>query len=121
MSWLRGQWDTQYSEGEITLFKELQARHLTLFMASHRGIKLNYEEDGVHGCEPDFLWGPPGYAVFLDGDPHKTSYRARKDRLITEALERRGFTVDRFRYRTPLSKREARGFADQIERVVRKL
>jgi hypothetical protein len=115
MAWLRGLSYTEYSEGETRLFWELQARRITLYMASHRGIELNYEEDGVYGCRPDFMWGPPAYAVFLDGDPHKSSHVARRDALIKVALEKRGFTVDRFSYRTPLSKKRCREIVDAIQ------
>jgi len=116
MSWLRGLSYTDYSEGEIRLFWELQNRGLTTFMVSHRGIELNVEEDGVYGCRPDFLWGPPAYAVFLDGERvHRSKLAWIRDVKVKAALEKRGFTVDRFRYRPPLTKTEARRIADQIQ------
>lgn len=122
MSWFRGLSYTDYSEGETRLFTELQARHLTLFMVTHRGIELSYKEDGVYGCRPDFMWGPPAYAVFLDGIPvHKTDHAWRRDGLITKALEKRGFTVDRFRYKPPLSKGRCREIADAIVQRLQEL
>ena len=120
MSWLRGVSETEYSDGEMRLFIELQQRKLTLFMVTHRGIELDYMRDGVKGCRPDFLWGPPAYTVFLDGERvHRSDHNQRRDGLITQALERRGFTVDRFRYRPPLSKGKVCAIADAIERHVR--
>ena len=121
MNWFRSlaDLDNTYSEGETTLFIELQNRHRTTYMSSHKGITLNYEVDGVHGCEPDFLWD--NYAVFLDGTPHKTSYREKKDALIKTALEKKGFIVDRFDYRGKLSKKKANEIADAIEKRLEKL
>jgi hypothetical protein len=118
MSWFRrvSDLDSQYSRGELKLFTALQERGRTLGMVTQRGIELDPERDGVGGCRPDFLWGPPSYAVFLDGvGVHKSFSRNKKDRLIKEALERMGFVVDRFRYKPPLSNIRCREICDAIE------
>ena len=91
-------------------------------MVTHRRIVLNYEEDGVHGCEPDYMWGPPSYIAFLDGEGvHSSDHRRKIDRLITVALEGRGFVVDRFRYKPPMSDRRCREICDAIDERLIKL
>ena len=117
MNWFRSlaDLDNTYSEGETKLFIELQNRHRTLGMLTHVHIKLDKEIDGVGDCEVDNLWD--FYAVFLDGaDVHKSEHRWKIDGLIKKGLERKGFTVDRFRYKPPMSNRRCSEIADAIER-----
>lgn len=110
------------SNAELDVFIELQRRGLTTHLETGKGFKFDPEVDGVHGTTIDFYWNLPHlYAAFLDGNKVHRGRQMDKDELITEALERKGLRVDRFRYRVPLSKRRRTEICDRIERVLRSI
>ena len=122
MNWFRSLSDlgNTYSEGETKLFIELQNRGHTRNMLTHVHVSLDKELDGVGDCEVDNMWD--FYAVFLDGTGvHKSEHRWKIDGLIKKGLERKGFVVDRFRYKSPMSNRRCREIADAIEERLMKL
>lgn len=98
------------SNAEEDIQKELQKRGRERsqldYMETQKGFRFDPYKDSVAGTRVDFYWHPPFfYAVYIDGIPvHSSLHRQTKDDLITEALERRGITVDRFRYKPPLTK-----------------
>lgn len=115
MTWLRDwrqQQRTHVSRAEQDIFIELQ--HLGRdkakldYLETQKGFRFDRHKEGVAGTRVDFYWHPPFfYAVYIDGIPiHSSLHRQTKDDLITEALQRRGITVERFRYKPPLPKRE---------------
>lgn len=119
MNW-RERMNVRESKAELDVFIELQQRGLTTHLKTNIGFEFNSDVDGVHGTVPDFYFGSPyHYAVYLDGPPHEKSRRMDKDELIVKALERRGIQVDRFRYRSPLSKRRKMEICDKIEQKLK--
>ena len=109
------------SGAEILILEELQRRGLTRYLETQKPFSFIFQVEGVQGTLIDFFWNHPfNYAVFLDGEKvHSGRIREERDELIVKALERRGIHVDRFRYKTPISKRRIKEIADQIEETLR--
>ena len=107
-------------EVEIRITQRGWWRHLK----TQFGMEFDPETDGVHGTRIDLFWDHPyNHAVFLDGPHHDSVRQGKMDDLVTEALERRGITVQRIRYDPPRSKREKRlvygRICDEIEATLR--
>ena len=110
------------ANAEIQLFKELGRRCLTRGLRTQYGFVFDFEKDLVYGTTVDFYWPALLYAVFLDGDRvHGKFHQARKDELITTALQGRGVFVDRFQYRAPISNKALNVIADAIEKRINML
>lgn len=112
------------SRAEEAIFDELCRRGLGRNLHSQHPFKfekdlLGKEGEGVKGTWVDFFWSPPGYAAMIDGPGHLKRKQEEKDKLIDEALRRRGIRVDRFGYRPPLSKRRLKEIVDSIEDRIR--
>ena len=109
------------SGAEIEILKELQRRGLTRLLETQKPFDFIWQIEGVHGCICDFFYNHPfNYAIFIDGERvHSGRIREERDELIVKALERRGIHVDRFRYKTPISKRRIKEIADKIEETLR--
>ena len=121
-------WWRRYTEREsradVEVICEMIRRGYGRYLKSQFPMKFDFEKDGVHGTIIDLFWGHPiNHAVFLDGPPHNSVHQARIDELVTEALERRGITVQRIPYDPPRSKREKRliyqRICDEIEEALR--
>lgn len=102
------------SNAEYDILAELSRRDLNRFLTTQQPFEFNYEEDGVYGTSTDFYWSL-GYVAMLDGEAVHDSKRMDKDELITKALERMDYIVDRFRYKPPLKKSRRKEIVDQIE------
>lgn len=87
-------------------------------------VKFDLETDGVQGTTIDLFWDHPfNHAVFLDGPHHNQLHQANIDEFVTEALEKRGITVQRIPYDPPRSRHEKRlvysWICDEIEAALR--
>jgi len=103
------------SVADVEVICEMVRRGHGWFLKSQFPFEFNPEEDRVHGTVIDLFWDHPiNHAVFLDGPPHDSVHQARTDDLVTQALERRGITVQRIPYNPPRSKREKRLVYSQI-------
>lgn len=112
------------SVADVAVLCEMVNRGWGRRLKSQFGFEFNPETDGVHGTRIDLFWSHPyNHAVFLDGPHHDSVHHAKIDALVTEALERRGVTVQRIPYDPPKSKREKRlvygQICDEIEATLR--
>ena len=97
------------SRADVAVVCEMIRRGYSRGLKSQHPMKFDPEKDGVHGTIIDLFWDHPiNHAVFLDGPRHDSVHQARIDDLVTEALEKRGITVQRIPYDPPRSKREER-------------
>ena len=107
------------SNAELSIFLELQHRHLCQHMTTQEPFLFDLEEDMVPGTTIDFYWGMPHrYAVFIDGPHHDKVRQGKKDEAINQALTKRGVRVERFSYQVPLRKFRLREICDHIEKVL---
>jgi hypothetical protein len=121
-------WWRRYADPEsvadVEVVCEMVRRGYGRGLKSQFPFEFDSEEDGVHGTVIDLFWDHPiNHAVFLDGPVHDTVHQARIDDLVTQALERRGITVQRIPYDPPRSKREKRivygRICDEIEAALK--
>lgn len=113
---------TGTSEWEDWLFIRFKNRGLGDCLIRSEPYVLDYEKDNVHGTVFDFYWYDVFYVGYLDGaQVHKSLIHNRKDDLITMALEKRGFTVDRWRYSPPLTDCRADEICGEVEETLRRL
>lgn len=103
------------SLAEEDVFNELYRRGLWRNLHTQHPFKFGAEA-GVEGTWADLLWDPPGYAVFIDGEPlHLKARQMERDKLVDAALRGMGLRVERFRYRPPLQKSRLMEICDDIE------
>jgi len=123
-------WWRLYAEPESVADVEVEARMVQRgwirSLHSQYGFEFDPERDGVHGTTVDLYWGHPyNHAVFLDGPHHNSVHQAKIDGLVTEALERRGITVQRIPYDPPRTKREKNvvyeRICDKIEAALKEI
>ncbi|MFQ6095958.1 MAG: DNA repair and recombination protein RadA, partial [Candidatus Bathyarchaeia archaeon] len=109
------------SRADLEVLKEMIVRGYGRGLNSQFGVEFNPEKDGVRGTTIDLFWDAPiNHAVFLDGEPvHNKKHQAEIDNLVTEALQRRGIKVQRIAYKPPLTKKETKRIADEIERALK--
>src|SRR3990170_352346 len=101
----------QHSSAETKMFVALQERNLTKGMLTDIEIPLLT-------TVPDFFWVEKRVACYLDGEQVHSSIKAEaRDDRITEALEKRGVKVLRFRYRPSLSRRRLKEILGEIQEV----
>lgn len=106
---------------EIRITQRGWWRHLR----SQFGVEFAPETDRVHGTRIDLFWDHPyNHAVFLDGPHHDSLHQAKTDELVTEALERRGITVQRIPYDPPGNSQEEKDLVygdicDEIEATLK--
>jgi len=112
------------SEADVDVVCEMVRRGYGRGLRSQFPIKFDHENDVGHSTVIDFCWDDQIiHAVFLDGPPHDSVHQGRIDDLVTEALERRGITVQRIPYEPPRSKHEKRivygRICDEIEAALK--
>lgn len=126
MTW-RHRLRVSVSRAEEDIQIELQARGRERaqldYMETQFGLEFDPHAEGVSGTVIDFFWHLPFlYAAYIDGiQVHSSLHRQTKDELITIALQRRGCTVDRFRYKPPLPKWHKLEICDSIEKRLSEL
>lgn len=104
------------SNAEYEILADLSKLGLNRFLTTQQPFEFDYEEDGVYGTSTDLYYNlPKPYVCFIDGEQIHDSKRMDKDELITKALERRGYLVDRFSYESPLRKSRRKEIVDRIE------
>ena len=102
------------SNAETQLFQDLSRRNLTAGMVTNEMVILR-------ACFPDFMWSKQKLAVFLDGPHHLQDKVEERDTVIDELLELRNWTVLRFPYKPPLSKKKRKEICDAVEEKLKTL
>ena len=106
------------SNAELTIFQELQSRHLCQHMTTQEPFTFDLEADMISGTSVDFYWSKPRFAVFIDGPHHDKVRQGKKDEAINLALQKRGVRVERFSYQVPLRKFRLKQICDRIQTVL---
>ena len=104
----------QHSAAETQMFVALQERNLT------KGMLTDFEIP-LLTTVPDFFWVEEKVACYLDGEQVHSGIKAEaRDDRITEALEKRGVRVLRFRYRPPISRKRLNEIVEEIQGALKR-
>lgn len=108
---------------EDLVHAELQKRGLNRHLTTNRNITLMAEQQqkfGTPHINIDFLWSSPMVAFLLDGrQVHSKIKQSIYDEKVDRCLESIGYIVLRVMYDPPISKKEIKRIADEIEGLVK--
>ena len=95
------------ARAEDTIHAALSQADLTRGYTRQIGFEFTEAEVanfGVYGTTVDGMWKEVRLIVFYDGPPHLKAHQKTKDEAIQACLEARGYRVERYPYRAPISK-----------------
>lgn len=108
---------------EDLVHAELQKRGLNRHLTTNRNVFLTADQQtkfGTPHINVDFLWSYPMLALFLDGrQVHSKIKQSIYDEKVVRCLESMGYAVLRIMYDPPISKKEVRRIADEVEGLVK--
>jgi len=109
------------AKAEIVIQAALGNRGLTAGYLTQIGFTFTEAEVlkfQVYGTVVDGIWRKQRVIVFYDGPPHLRQRQIGKDERIQACLEARGYQVQRYPYRAPISKTRVTEIVDDIEKVL---
>lgn len=106
----RGKMRVSVSNAERTVARKLVEEQVSGFF---RGFKITLDI-----TKPDLYFDMKRLCIYIDGPPHLKERQQIKDGIIDEKLEKRGYTVLRFPYKPPLTKKRLREIVDRIKEAL---